>query len=65
MLPFLLYYRLGHLGDPDVSPPPRQGGFVVVTASDRAGYQADLFDFSQLAPELGFLMVVIDNAVTS
>ena len=46
--------RLGCLADPGVSP-PRQGGFVVVTASDWAGYQA---------PELRFLMVVNDNAIT-
>ena len=40
------------------------GGFVVVTASDWAGYQTDLFGFTQLAPELRFLMVVNDNAIT-
>ena len=57
-------FRLGRLGDPGVSPPPGQGRFVGVTASNWAGYQADLFGFTQLAPELGFLMVVNDNAIT-
>ena len=32
---------------------------------DWAGYQADLFAFTQVNPELGFLMVVIGNAITN
>ena len=58
-----LHCRLGRLGDPGVSPPPRQG---VVLAMVRTGLGTRLSPcFNTENPEVGFSVVGIRNAITN
>ena len=57
--------RLGRLGDPGVSPPPRQGSFVVFYLKTGLGTRPNLFGLAPLNPEVGFHMVVTGNAITN
>ena len=64
-LSLVLDFRLGRLGDPGVSPPPRQGSFVVFYLKTGLGTRPNLFGLAPLNPEVGFHMVVTGNAITN
>ena len=42
-----------------------RGYYCYLLTWDWAGYQADLSGFTQVNPELGFLLVVNSNAITN